>query len=97
MDSRTFTIVSVGDTTVSTGKYIGRGPFQAARKAFNKYCHHKGLENFTGTITIQETTLHSKYKKYTFTGSRKKIEPKIISSDNFKYTVNYEIKINRVF
>ena len=76
--------------------YHGRGPGQAALKAFNWYCRKSGLDSCDREFCIEEITKNKKNKQYFYKGNRIKLEkPKEINRGNKIYYVYYETIIKR--
>ena len=110
MEKRIFKLIFINNDEIdddSSGKYIGRGPLQAARKAFNKYCSKNRSKTRSKnrskneleecTLTLQETTSGSAHKEYQYKGTRiKRKEPKIIMLENKKVIIKYDINIKSI-
>ena len=82
------------------GIYHGRGPGQAALKAFNWYCRKTKLEackrRFTIEEIIDEITQGSLRKQFHYVGSRKRLlPPKEIERDKEIYLVHYESTVHK--
>ena len=90
MSDRTFRLVSVGNKKVSAGRYTGKTPMQAARKAFNRYCREKGVKTCKHNFVIKEITQGSKGKEYEYVGQRKKLSsPEIIERGGEEIKIQY--------
>lgn len=101
MTTRTFKIVKVSPVDkgveYAEGRYTGRGPLQAARKAFGQYCKKSGHDRCVRQFTIEEVTRGSAKKQYIYSGERKKLsKPKEIQRGNAVYTVKHENAVKRV-
>jgi hypothetical protein len=73
--------------------FHGRGPAQAALKAFNKYCHLAQLDSGTRKITIHETA----GKTFRYIGSRTKLpEPKVITRNGNEFQVCYHNSVHKI-
>ena len=98
--TRSFRIVSVDDNVervpVQEGIYHGRGPGQAALKAFNWFCRKADREECESVFTIREVTKGGKKKEYTYLGIRTKLdEPKILKRGDQEYPIQYDTKIRK--
>ena len=61
------------------GRYIGRTPAGAARKAFSELCRVKRIRGIcTLFVTIKETTQGSARKQYTYKLNRRKLKTPLI-------------------
>ena len=101
MSTRTFKLVSVTPDSsgldLSEGRYTGRGPLQAGRKAFSKYCSKAKIDKCRRKFVIQETTRDSAKKTYEYVGERKKLSPpKEIRRGDAVYTVKHENVVKRL-
>jgi hypothetical protein len=77
------------------GRYLGRSPAAAARKAFTELCRVKRIRGVcTLFVTVQETTQGSSHKVFTYKLSRLKLKTPLImmeGTDN-EYVIEYEVK-----
>lgn len=98
-EKRRFRIVEVSNddgVEYKSGVYNGRGPGQAAIKAFNQYCRKADLKNCKRGFTLQEITAGSKKKQYHYTGERKKLaKPLEIERNGKTYEIKYESKVHK--
>nr|QBK87245.1 MAG: hypothetical protein LCMAC201_01470 [Marseillevirus LCMAC201] len=96
-NQRSFRIVAVShDDGISfeDGIYHGRGPGQAALKAFNWYCRKSGLQSCKRRFSIEDITRGRSRKQFHYVGTRKQLAvPKIIERDGENYLVQYSSKI----
>lgn len=96
---RSFRIVAVSHDDgieFEDGVYHGRGPGQAALKAFNWYCRKTGLDVCNRRFTVEEITRGSNHKKFHYVGSRKRLQrPKEIVRDGKSYPVYYDATIRK--
>lgn len=93
--SRSFRIVAVSQDDgidFEKGTYHGRGPGQAALKAFNWYCRNAKLSACRRRFTLEEITRGSDRKQFHYVGSRKKLEvpKKIERLGGVSYSVEYQ-------
>ena len=82
------------DTKYKKGRFIGRNPVGAARKAFNGFCRVKRIRGVcTLTVTVQETTAGSSKKSFTYKLNRKKLKtPKVMMEGTDKeYVIEYGV------
>ena len=69
---RSFTVVQVTKTggcktKFHGGRYVGRNPVGAARKAFNDFCRVKRIKGVCAlVVTVKETTSGSKGKVFSY-------------------------------
>ena len=80
------------------GIYHGRGPGQAALKAFNWYCRKTGLTACKRRFTIEEITRGKDRKQFHYVGSRKELRPpkEIMREGSAKpYLVRFESNIKK--
>ena len=78
------------------GIYHGRGPGQAAIKAFNWYCRKTGLNTCMRRFTIEEITRGKNRKQFHYVGTRRKLDPpKEIERSGKKYLVHYESTVRK--
>lgn len=100
-NQRSFRIVAVShddDVSFEDGIYHGRGPGQAALKAFNQYCRKTKLNACKRRFTIEEITRGRNRKQFHYVGSRKKLsKPKEIlrSGESKPYLVHYETTVHK--
>lgn len=96
---RSFRIVAVShddDVNFEDGVYHGRGPGQAALKAFTQYCRKSALNACVRRFTIEEITRGSAHKQFHYVGSRRRLrKPKEIIRDGKKYWVHYEATVRK--
>ena len=97
---RSFILTSVSDNNENInpleGVYTGRGPGQAAYKAFNGFCKRLNLEECERFFTLQETTPMSHFKKFHYLGTRRRYpEGKTVVKGDTTYNVNYEVIIKK--
>jgi len=73
------------------GRYAGKNPMQAAKKAFTRICRSTGEKGEAVYIfSIQEMTQGSAKKVFTYRGTRKKLEkPQEITKGDTSYNVHY--------
>ncbi len=99
MSQRSFRIVAVSHddgTDFEEGIYHGRGPGQAALKAFNRYCRKSALDGCVRRFTIEEITRGSVRKQFHYVGSRKQlIPPKEVEREGNVYLVHYESSVHK--
>jgi hypothetical protein len=82
------------DTKFKKGRFVGRNPVGAARKAFNGFCRVKRIRGIcTLTVTVQETTVGSAKKSFTYKLHRKKLKtPKVMMEGTDKeYVIEYGV------
>ncbi len=98
-NQRSFRIVAVShDDSINfeDGVYHGRGPGQAALKAFNWYCRKTGLSACKRRFSIEEITRGKSHKQFHYVGSRKQLcPPKEIERQGKPYLVHYESSIRK--
>ena len=78
------------------GRYIGRTPAGAVRKAFNQLCRVKRIRGIcTLFITIQETTQGSAHKMFTYKLSRHKLKKPLIMMEGTdkEFVIEYNVKV----
>ena len=90
------------------GKFIGKNPMQAAKKAFNRICRSADYKSsgedkeskcdYKGSCIyiykIQETTPNSAQKVFTYRGERLRLEePQKVPRGNIQYFVYYSSKV----
>ena len=96
---RSFRIIAVShddDIKFENGIYHGRGPGQAALKAFNWYCRKTDLNACKRRFSIEEITRGSSRKQYHYVGSRKKLNPpREIVRNGKSYLVHYESAVHK--
>lgn len=98
-DMRSFVVMGVTrqggcDTKFKRGRFIGRNPVGAARKAFNGFCRVKRIRGVcTLTVTVQETTAGSSKKSFTYKLHRQKLKtPKVMMEGTDKeYVIEYGV------
>lgn len=76
------------------GRYIGRTPAGAARKAFSELCRVKRIRGIcTLFVTIKETTQGSAHKQYTYKLSRRKLKNPLIMMEGTdkEYVIEYGV------
>lgn len=99
MSKRSFRIVAIADDdgiNFENGVYYGRGPAQAAAKAFNWYCRKTGLAACTRKFTMEEMTRGKPRKQFHYVGSRQKLAvPKEIERNGTPYSIHYETTIRK--
>jgi hypothetical protein len=97
--SRSFRIVATSQDDgidFEDGVYHGRGPGQAAYKAFNWYCRKTDLNSCIRRFTIEEITRGSPHKQFHYVGSRKKLSsPKELVRGDKTYLVHYDTSIRK--
>ena len=99
---RSFKLHAVGkhenkETSFKPGRYMGRDPASAAKKAFSQLCKAKKIKGrCTLNIAIKEITTGSKHKVYTYRAKRHKLkEPKIFKKNTpQQYVVEYDNTIH---
>ena len=77
------------------GRYIGRTPGAAVKKAFNQLCRIKRIRGMcTLFITIQETTQGSAHKQYTYKLNRRKLKTPLIMMEGTdkEFVIEYGVK-----
>ena len=96
---RSFRIVATSKNDgldIQDGVYHGRGPGQAALKAFNWYCRKTGLNTCVRRFTIEEITRGSAHKQFHYVGSRKKLSsPKELVRGHKTYLIHYDTTIRK--
>ena len=96
---RSFRITAVSHDdgiNFENGIYHGRGPGQAALKAFNWYCRKTGLESCIRRFTIEEITRGKPHKPFHYVGTRRKLQcPKRVERDGKEYFVQYESTVRK--
>ena len=96
---RSFRIVAVSHDDgikFEEGVYHGRGPGQAALKAFNWYCRKTDLNACKRRFTIEEITRGSARRQFHYVGSRAKLTtPKMIERQGKIYPVYYESAVHK--
>lgn len=91
--SRTFKVTEFGGSAVDDGgRYHGKSPLQAAKKAFGQHCRRSGKKTCKRTpFTVTEVTQNSKHKSYNYVGERRKLkDPQTIERGGTSYKVEYE-------
>ena len=75
------------------GRYKGRAPVDAAKKAFNELCRVKKIRGVcTMVITVRETTQGSDKKLFTYKLMRHKLkEPIVLQGASGEYKIEYKI------
>ncbi len=101
MNTRIFKIININNISIKKGKYTGRGPLQAARKAFNKYCVSNNIKDCDSIITLKEITPYSSHKKFSYKCSRTLLEtPKVITrtknNEIITFNVKYDISVKHI-
>ena len=98
-NKRSFRIVAVNHNdgiNFEDGIYHGRGPGQAAAKAFNWYCRKTDLSTCKRRFTIEEITRGKDRKQFHYVGSRKQLcPPKEVDRQGTAYLVRYETSIRK--
>ena len=98
-DQRSFRIIAVSHDDgieFEDGIYHGRGPGQAATKAFNWYCRKTGLHACRRRFSIEEITRGGPRKQFHYVGSRKELQyPKRIERGKEEYFVHYETTVHK--
>ena len=77
------------------GRYLGRNPAAAARKAFTELCRVKRIRGVcTLFVTVQETTQGSARKQFTYKLQRRKLKNPLIMMEGTpnEYVIEYEVK-----
>ncbi len=96
---RSFRIISVSHddgVNFEKGIYHGRGPGQAALKAFNWYCRKSGLTTCIRRFSVEEITNGTAGKSFPYVGTRRQLEkPKEIERAGKEYIVKYELKVRK--
>ena len=95
---RTFAVSQVnrqGDckTKFKPGRYTGRTPAGAARKAFSELCRAKSIKGVcTLTVTVRETTQGSNKKEFSYKLNRHKLDKPLVMLKGTKneFTINYQ-------
>ena len=78
------------------GRYTGRNPMQAAKKAFTRICRAAadGGESFSYIFSIQETTQSSAKKIFVYRGVRKALEnPQKVTKGETHYEVCFASEV----
>jgi len=96
---RSFTIIEVGKhggcrTKFHGGRYVGRNPVGAARKAFSDFCRVKRIKGVCAlVVTVKETTSGSKGKVFSYKLNRRKLAEPIIRLEgtNSEFVVEYGV------
>ena len=96
---RSFTVLEVGKhggckTKFHGGRYVGRNPVGAARKAFNDFCRVKRIKGVCAlVVTVKETTSGSKGKVFSYKLNRRKLAEPIIRLEgtNNEFVVEYGV------
>lgn len=92
------------DLSAKGGRYTGKTPMQAAKKIFTRICRlaAKSSESedteFGYIFSIQETTMSSHKKVFTYQGVRQRLdEPQEISKGDTKYYISFKstVKVHR--
>lgn len=99
---RSFKIHAVGkhenqETKFKPGRYFGRDPATAAKKAFSQLCRLKRIKGqCTLNIAIAETTVGSKHKIYPYKAKRVKLpNPKVFKQNTpDEYIISYDTKVH---
>lgn len=98
-NKRSFRIVAVSqddNIDFDQGVYHGRGPGQAALKAFNQYCRKAELKRCERRFTLEEMTRGKPRKQFHYTGTRKRLDPpKEINRGGSVYYVHYDSKVHK--
>lgn len=98
LKQRSFRLMSVtpNDGIDLEGIYHGRGPGQAALKAFNWYCRKADLSPCKRKFTLEEITRDKPQKRFHYIGERRQlIPPKEIQRDGKSYLVKYESTVHK--
>ena len=101
---RSFAVVNVGKhggckTKFSSGRYLGRNPAAAAKKAFNNFCRQKKIRGVcTLIVTVRETTQGSKNKDFSYKLHRKKLAKPMIMLEGTKneFVIEYQLDAKSV-
>jgi len=78
--------------TKGGGRYTGKNPMQAGKKAFTKIYRASGVSDkkLSYVFSIQEVTSGGGSKVFTYIGVREKLQnPKTVSRGDSSYAVNY--------
>ena len=78
------------------GRYVGRTPAGAARKAFNQLCRVKRIRGIcTLFLTIQETTQGSAHKMFTYKLARRKLKSPLIMMEGTEkeFVIEYGVTV----
>ena len=98
-DQRSFRIVAASHDdgiNFEDGIYHGRGPGQAAIKAFNWYCRKTGLNACKRRFTIEEITRGKPRKQFHYVGTRRKLQPpKMVERQGKVYPVHFESTVHK--
>lgn len=97
--NRSFRLASINpndNIDFGDGIYNGRGPGQAALKAFNWYCRKADLSPCIRRFSIEEITRDKPRKQFHYVGTRKELQPpKEIQRDGKTYFVRYESTVRK--
>jgi len=82
-------------TTGTTGRYSGRNPMQAAKKAFKQICRRSGQTgNYVCRLTIQECTHSSQKRQFTYDCRREKLDtPQQVKKADTSYSINFRTHV----
>ena len=98
-NQRSFRIVAVSHDdgiNFEDGIYHGRGPGQAALKAFNWYCRKTGLNACMRRFSVEETTRGKPRKQFHYVGTRRRLQPpKEVERQGKVYLVQYDSSVHK--
>ena len=101
---RSFSVLNVGKhggckTKFNAGRYLGRNPVSAAKKAFNNFCRQKKIRGVcTLIVTVKETTQGSKNKEFSYKLHRKKLAKPMVMLEGTKneFVIEYQKMLNQL-
>lgn len=101
---RSFSVVKVlkqngCESKFHSGRYISKTPQGAAKKAFNELCRVKNIRGLCSFyVTVKETTLNSKNKKFMYKLNRNKLDKPIVllAGKPGEYKVEYSVSAKSV-
>jgi|TARA_B110001469_G_C9628573_1_gene314076 hypothetical protein len=101
---RSFSVLNVGKhggckTKFNAGRYLGRNPVSAAKKAFNNFCRQKKIRGVcTLIVTVKETTQGSKNKEFSYKLHRKKLAKPMVMLEGTKneFVIEYQLDAKSV-
>jgi len=90
----------INNNGIEIGRYQGKQPLQAAKKAFSGLCNNKQVALYENAeIEIKECTRGSKKKKYMYSCQRTKLrDPVRISiGHDREYTCHFDNIVHRIY
>ncbi|MDX1471795.1 MAG: hypothetical protein R3213_09890 [Flavobacteriaceae bacterium] len=81
--------------SASGGRYTGKNPMQAAKKAFTRICRVSvGGGECTYIFSIQETTQSSAKKVFTYRGVRRELDtPQKVTKGDVSYSIRFNSEV----